>query len=248
MRNLLLLALLIPLSSLADPKPIPPKTVVLTFDDAPRSHGEFVAPLLKKLGFGATFFISEGFNFTTDKKNFLTWEEIRKLHDDGFEIGNHTRHHTAVIKQNEAQLRADVEYIDRKCAEFGIPKPVTFCYPAYRTNEQAVRVLRDMGFRMARSGGKQAADLTTDEPLKLPQAFDGKPDRTLKDFIAAAEMAKEGKAAIFTFHGVPDRVHPWVNTEPEKFEAYMQYLKDNDYNVIALRDLIPYLPATSKEP
>ena len=32
----------------------------------------FVAPLLKKYGFGATFFITEGFGFAKDKKNFMT--------------------------------------------------------------------------------------------------------------------------------------------------------------------------------
>ena len=36
-------------------KPIPDKTVVLTFDDGCLSHFDFVAPLLKKHGFGATF-------------------------------------------------------------------------------------------------------------------------------------------------------------------------------------------------
>lgn len=34
------------------------RIVVLTFDDASRSNRTFVAPLLKELGFGATFFIS----------------------------------------------------------------------------------------------------------------------------------------------------------------------------------------------
>ena len=28
-----------------------------------------------------------------------------------------------------------------------------------------------------------------------------------------------------TFHGVPDIKHPWVNTDPAKFESYMEHLK-----------------------
>jgi|TARA_B100001964_G_C14168662_1_gene570369 peptidoglycan/xylan/chitin deacetylase (PgdA/CDA1 family) len=36
-------------------------TVVLTFDDSVASQATYVAPLLKKHGFGATFFITEGF-------------------------------------------------------------------------------------------------------------------------------------------------------------------------------------------
>ena len=40
-----------------------------------------------------------------------------------------------------------------------------------------------------------------------------------------------------TFHGVPDIKHPWVNTDPEKFESYMNHLKKEGCRVIALRDL-----------
>ena len=42
------------LSALGAPaQAIPDKLVVLTFDDAVKSHRTFVAPLLKELGFGA---------------------------------------------------------------------------------------------------------------------------------------------------------------------------------------------------
>src|SRR5262245_41933499 len=66
--------------------PIPDKLVVLTFDDAKASHYTVVRPLLKRYGFGATFFISEGFSFPSNKTDYLTWEQIARLHQDGFEI------------------------------------------------------------------------------------------------------------------------------------------------------------------
>ena len=46
-------------------KKIPDKLVVLTFDDGCKSQGTFVGPLLKRYGFGATFYITEGLNFLT---------------------------------------------------------------------------------------------------------------------------------------------------------------------------------------
>lgn len=48
-------------------EPIPEKLVVLTFDDSARSHFDVVRPILLKYGFGATFFITEGFDFATKK-------------------------------------------------------------------------------------------------------------------------------------------------------------------------------------
>jgi peptidoglycan/xylan/chitin deacetylase (PgdA/CDA1 family) len=71
--------------------PIPDKTVVLTFDDAVKSHRTFVAPLLKEAGFRATFFVCH--RWMDDAKNFMTWQEIADLHQMGFEIGNHSWTH-----------------------------------------------------------------------------------------------------------------------------------------------------------
>jgi hypothetical protein len=34
-----------------------------------------------------------------------------------------------------------------------------------------------------------------------------------------------------------------VSTDPAKFESYMQHLKDEGCTVIAMRDLVKYLPA-----
>ena len=85
----------------------------------------------------------------------MTWEQIRKLHDDGFEIGNHTRRLISVGRQTEEQLHEDIEYIEKQCEKHGIPKPVSFCYPAYQTTNRAVRVLMSRGYQFARAGGSE---------------------------------------------------------------------------------------------
>ena len=82
MKNLVLSSLVVFLNIFPAParEPIPDKLVVLTFDDSSKSHFTIARPLLKKHGFGATFFITEGFDFPSNKKDFMTWEEISKLH------------------------------------------------------------------------------------------------------------------------------------------------------------------------
>ena len=222
-------------------EPVPEKLVVLTFDDSVASHATFVAPLLKKLGFGATFFITEGFEFAVDKEHYMTWEQIKALDVAGFEIGNHTRKHAGVAKQSAEQLSADVVYIEEQCVKNGIARPTSFCYPGYQTSEAAVKLLRDRGYLFARAGGAQVFDPAKDEHLTMPQAFDSKPDGTLEQFKAAVAQARDGKIAVMTFHGVPDIKHPWVNTDPEKFESYMAHLKAEGCKVIAMRDLAKYV-------
>ncbi len=225
---------------------VPDKLVVLTFDDSAVSHATHVGPLLKKFGFGATFFITEGFNFTTNKKEYMTWEQISGLHKDGFEIGNHTRRHTAVTRQTPGQIDSDVAYIEEQCVSRGITKPVSFCYPGYATSDVAVKVLSERGYRFARAGGARAFDPAKDNPLLMPQAFDGKPDSTFEQFVEAVKLARDGRIAVMTFHGIPDSPHPWVSTTPEKFERYLQHLADEKCTVIALRDVAKYMPPSQK--
>ncbi|HMI32408.1 MAG TPA: polysaccharide deacetylase family protein [Candidatus Limnocylindrales bacterium] len=88
--------------------PVPDKLVVFTFDDSAKSHATYVAPRLKKLGFGGTFFITEGFDFPTNKTGYMTWEEIAGLHKMGFEIGNHTAKHANAARQSREELTADL--------------------------------------------------------------------------------------------------------------------------------------------
>src|SRR2546423_5604226 len=93
-------------------EPIPEKLVVLTFDDSKASQYSVVRPILKRYGFGATFFISEGFGFPTNKQDYMTWAQVAELHRDGFEIGNHTRDHMTVAARTLDRLRQQVEAIN----------------------------------------------------------------------------------------------------------------------------------------
>jgi hypothetical protein len=93
-----------------------------------------------------------------------------------------------------------------------------------------------MKYKFARAGGDRASQVGKDKLLLLPQAFDAKPHCTLEQFKKAVDQADEKHIPILTFHGVPDIEHPWVNTDQKKFMQYMNYLKANNFKVIALRD------------
>ena len=221
-------------------KPIPNKLVVLTFDDAVLSHATIVAPMLKKYGFGATFFVCEFLNPPfADKTKYMSWEQIASLHNMGFEVANHTQNHTHVGKMDSTRFVAELRYIEQKCAEYGIPKPLCFAYPGYETNARAFKVLQAQGYCFARAGGSRAYDPQTDNPYLIPSFSTSAKNST--DVFKAFEQAKEGKIVVLTVHGVPDSAHAWVNTPPELFESYLQYLKKNHYKVISLGALSKYI-------
>ncbi len=63
----------------------------------------------------------------------------------------------------------------------------------------------------------------------------------MEDFHRAIERGNGGQIAVLQFHGVPDTEHPWVHTPPERFRQYMDYLAEQGFTVIALRDLARYV-------
>jgi peptidoglycan/xylan/chitin deacetylase (PgdA/CDA1 family) len=232
-------------------EPIPDKLVVLTFDDSAKSHYTTVRPILKRYGFGATFFVTEGFDFPTNKTDYMTWEQIAELHRDGFEIGNHTGNHASLTRKNVADLEQQLEAINRRCTEHGIPRPSSFAYPGNAILPDAILILKKAGIRFARRGGSPEYDYRggrgfayepgLDHPLLIPSAGDARPDWTLDDFINSVEQARHGRIAVLQFHGIPDMAHAWVSSSAQNFDAYMNYLAKNHYIVIAMRDLARYV-------
>ena len=232
-------------------EPTPDRLIVLTFDDGKKSNATFVAPLLRRHGFGATFFITEGLEFA-DKSRYMDWAEIRGLHDAGFEIGNHHGAHVDVTTQSREEFVRDLEQVEQSCAVHGIDVPVTYAYPGGHHHLPAVRALADKGYRFARRGtwperpdhGDGAFgrpyELGADHPLLIPCAGVSGAAWDLADLCAAAASADPGQAAVLTFHGVPDH-HPWCDTDPGLFTRFTAWLAANDYQVIALRDLARYV-------
>lgn len=216
-------------------KEMPEKLVVLTFDDATASHYSVVAPFLKEFGFGATFFVCEFPPNFSDTTKYMNWRQIKELDKMGFEIANHTRSHPPVARLTRDELLSELNYIERKCDSLKIEEPVSFAYPGYSLSQDVIAVLLEKGYHFARAGGSRVYEPESDFPLLVPSwamNAENKPQ-----IMEAFNKARDGKVVVLTIHGVPDVEHPWVNTPPELFREYLQYLAENRYTVVALRDL-----------
>jgi len=248
------LSVLCPLAALGAPgQMVPDKLVVLTFDDAVKSHRTFVAPLLKDLGFGATFFVTH--KWMDDRTNFMTWEEIGEIHQMGFEIGNHSWTHSDFSQpKNAARLAGELALVDRELAQTKakVPRPTSFAYCGNTFGPEAVERLRELGYKFARRGEQPEARYATldigatydpkrHHPLLIPTTGDAYPIWTLEHFTNVVARATNGQIVVLQFHGVPDVAHPWVHTPPERFREYMAYLKENNFRCIGVRDLEPYI-------
>lgn len=75
------------------------KLIVITFDDARKGVFTYARPLLWQLGFTATVFVVPAWIYGKDipeqegYSSFMTWEELKTLMSEGFEVGSHTYSH-----------------------------------------------------------------------------------------------------------------------------------------------------------
>ena len=161
-----------------------------------------------------------------------------------------------VTKENLPKLAEQIQEIDDRCRAYGIPRTTSFAYPGNAIDPGGFPTLAELGIQFARRGGAPeypydegqgfAYEPGLDHPLLIPSAGDARPDWTLDDFKRAVSQAHSGRIAVLQFHGVPDLAHPWVHSPVERFEEYMQYLADNGYRVIALRDVAKYVDPAVK--
>ena len=231
--------------------PVPDKLVVLTFDDAVKSQRTFVAPFLRDLGFGATFFVCH--EWMGDHEHFMTWKEIAEIHHMGFEIGNHSwTHGDFSTPLGASRLAGELAMVERQLAQAGVPRPASFAWCGNDFGPEALPVLIGRGYKFARRGMQPeipygemhvgpAFDPQRNHPLLIPTTGDAYPDWTLEYFKQVVAHARDGKIVVIQMHGVPDPVHPWVYTPPAQFRKYMMYLKENGFRAIAARDLEQYV-------
>jgi peptidoglycan/xylan/chitin deacetylase (PgdA/CDA1 family) len=128
--------------------PLPPKPVIISFDDGWESQFTYAVPLLEKYGFRATFFV---YTNAIGVKNYMTWEQLRSLEDAGMQIGCHSKSHWYLTRiRDGTTLRREISGA-RQVLEQHLGRPVTtFAYPFGQYNEHVVELVREAGFTSAR--------------------------------------------------------------------------------------------------
>ncbi|HYW83683.1 MAG TPA: polysaccharide deacetylase family protein, partial [Spirochaetia bacterium] len=129
--------------------PLPPKPVIISFDDDWEGQYSYGLPLLKKYGFTATFYI---WVVVVGRKHHMTWDEVEALDEAGMQIGDHTLTHPYLQRiADDETLRREILGA-KQTIEKHIGKPITtFAYPFGQYNERVVSFVREAGFTSARS-------------------------------------------------------------------------------------------------
>jgi peptidoglycan/xylan/chitin deacetylase (PgdA/CDA1 family) len=128
-------------------KPIPEKSVVITFDDGYEDNYQNAYPILKEFGFYATVFVI--INAIDNEKAFLTSEQLKEMSQNGIDIESHTLAHDELNKlsydKQVLTLKGSKEFIEKT-----LNKQVKYIgYPFGKWNNDTIKALKDTGYTMA---------------------------------------------------------------------------------------------------
>lgn len=112
---------------------IPPKAVVITFDDGYRDFYTDAFPSLRRYAFKATVFLATSRIQDTPMRvegvDYLTWREVRELHAAGIDFGSHTVTHPDLHSLGHEEIDYELGF-SRATIEDQIGASVTsFAYP-----------------------------------------------------------------------------------------------------------------------
>ncbi|WP_262693670.1 polysaccharide deacetylase family protein [Kordiimonas aquimaris] len=131
--------------SLKNKEPLPERTVAITVDDAYKSVFDEAWPRLKAAGLPMTLFVSTD-PIDENNPNYMSWDDIRALRDEGVEIAHHTASHLHMIHAGLDAALADMRRASgRFQTELGFV-PDMFAYP-YGEYSPALRdAIEELGF------------------------------------------------------------------------------------------------------
>lgn len=126
---------------------LPENPVLITFDDGYEDNFINAYPLLEKYNFKATIFVVT--SFIGKKKNYLTWEQVKKLDAEGYSIESHTVTHRSMTDLSDDDLRYELTESKAKLEEELGHAIDYIAYPTGTYNLHIAQLVKEAGYKAA---------------------------------------------------------------------------------------------------
>ena len=135
-------------------RPLPRRSVAITFDDGYEETCTVAWPLLKRFGFPAAVFVAPA---EVGCPGFATWEQLVGMAQDAFTIGSHTVHHSYLPLVSEERVREELVQ-SKQLIEARLGRPVRYLsYPIGGFTPAAQALAREAGYRAACTTNRTAS-------------------------------------------------------------------------------------------
>jgi peptidoglycan/xylan/chitin deacetylase (PgdA/CDA1 family) len=135
--------------SRVDHRKLPPRSIVLTFDDGTEDALRLVLPALQQRHMRGTFFIVTG---RVGQPGYLDWDGVRALAAAGMEIGSHTVTHARLPDLSpdrvDSELRESRSQLEARLGA----RIEALAYPYNSLRSRTVRAAEAAGYRIGVAG------------------------------------------------------------------------------------------------
>jgi peptidoglycan/xylan/chitin deacetylase (PgdA/CDA1 family) len=167
---------------------LPPRPVLITFDDGFKDAVRYAAPLLAARGLRAMFYLVTGLSGASSRwmvpevgleLPLIDWNEARALEKQGFVCGSHTASHPRLTGVADADCRRELSESRRRLEDALGREVRDLAYPFGHHDDRVVEMAREAGYRTAvtTEGG-----FSRKEPLLRLRRLAVKGNDTLRDF------------------------------------------------------------------
>ncbi|MER7172063.1 polysaccharide deacetylase family protein [Streptomyces mesophilus] len=181
-----------------DGKPLPPKPVLITFDDGYEGVHGHALPVLARHDFTATVFVTTGwlrgaYDTGGALDTMLDWQQVRALAQAGIEIGGHSHTHPQLDQLAEDALWFELLRCREIVGDETGSRPDSFAYPYGYSDASVRRLVRASGYGQALAVGNRLA--------RRPQGPYALQRLTVRRGTTAEEFARsvEGRGVARTF-------------------------------------------------
>jgi peptidoglycan/xylan/chitin deacetylase (PgdA/CDA1 family) len=185
---------------------LPPRPVLITFDDGFADLADTALPLLRRHGLTATaYVITSLVGGAPSRGNYptLDWEQLGELRAHGVEIGSHSQSHLALDCLRRTELPQEIA-VSKQVLEDGLRVLVSsFAYPYGYHSEPVRRAVRAAGYSSA-CGVKNALSHEGDDVFAIARVLIERGTGT-----AAIDALLDGDGWPLAWHGEHLRTRGW---------------------------------------
>jgi peptidoglycan/xylan/chitin deacetylase (PgdA/CDA1 family) len=206
------------------------RVVCITFDDGYKSQLDTL-PVLNQYEFKATFAIISGF---ADKNysEYMTWQDIINLNNQGHDIESHTENHPRLDKLNETKLQAELINSKKSLGAHGIASEIIVYPGGHGYKSQVVRSnLLSAGYVVARTTKLGQFNLFSGDRLAV-NTFEIYRYTSMNSFRRYLERTSGDLITVISYHRIGAS-----SVSIKQFAEQMAFLFKNKYSVLTMKEV-----------
>ena len=156
-------------------QPLPPRPIVLTFDDGYADFVDDALPLMLEQGYPATVFVTTGWLHDansnaagTSPDRMMSWAQLTELAAAGVELGAHSHSHAQLDQLSLPRLRAELTDSKHMLEDHLDQSIDSLAYPYGYSTKRVREASREVGYLHAACVGNAIATPACD-PFRVPR-------------------------------------------------------------------------------